>query len=790
MVGQTLSRYRILETLGAGGMGVVYRAHDPTLDRDVALKVLQPQVLASEAGRKRFVAEALALSRLNHPHVCTVYEIGESDGQTFIAMEYVKGRTLSSLIPAGGLPVETLLRYGAQISDALAHAHEHGIVHRDLKSANVMVTSEGVVKVLDFGLARRLHTADDAAALTRSDVTAADTMLGTPAYMAPEVLLGSPADVRADVWGLGVILHETAVGSRPFAGTTTAGLTSAILKEPPGPLPPRVPPGLQAVIQRCLAKEPGQRYQAIGEVRAALDALATQTSAIFQARVRASRWSRGWMFGSAAAIAGLAITLAVTFGLRRMQPSPGEIRSIAVLPLENLSGDPEQEYFADGMTEQLTADLAGLSGLRVISRTSVMQYKKARKPLPIIAEELNVDAIVEGSVTSAGDKVRITAKLVKAATDQSLWAQSYERDLREVLALQAEVARAIAGEIDVTLTPQEEAGLASNRRVDPAAHQSYLLGRFHLDRASEDGARKAIQYFEQVIAKDNRHAGAYVGLADSHIFLSSYSIERPRDAIPKAKAAALAALRLDDGLAEAHAALGTINFFYDWDGPAAERELRRAIELRPSLAAAHMFYAGYLLAVRRTEAAVPEIRRALELDPRSLTTHAYGTIFLIFARRNDEAIELGRKALELEPNFSIGMTFQGLAYAEQRRFQEAVANLRRATQLDKNPRVLLFGSHVHAVAGDRKEAERLLQEAHEVVGERYFCPYEIACAYVSLGKHDEAYEWLKKGVQERADCMPWLGVEPWLDPFRSDPRYSQLLQQVGLAPPPAPTRTP
>jgi eukaryotic-like serine/threonine-protein kinase len=789
MVGQTLGRYRILETLGAGGMGVVYRAHDPTLDRDVALKVLQPQVLASETGRKRFVAEALALSRLNHPHVCTVYEIGESDGQTFIAMEYVKGRPLSSLIPTGGLPIETLLRYGAQIADALAHAHEHGIVHRDLKSANAIVTPEGVVKVLDFGLARRMDLAEDAAALTRSDVTAADTMLGTPAYMAPEVLLGSPADVRADVWGLGVILHEMAAGSRPFVGHTTAGLTSAIIKEPPGALPPCVPPGLQAVTQRCLAKEPGQRYQAVGEVRAALDALGTQSSAHWQAPVRAGRTPLSWILAGAAVVA-LAAALAITISLRRTQPSSSEIRSIAVLPLENLSGDPEQEYFADGMTEQLTADLSGLSGLRVISRTSVMQYKKARKPLPTIARELNVDAIVEGSVARAGDRVRITAKLVRAATDQSLWAQSYERDLRDVLALQSNVARAIAGEINITLTPQEEAGLSSSRRVDPAVHQAYLLGRYHLDRASEDGARKAIQYFEQVTAKDSRHAAAYVGLADSYTFLSSYSIERPRDAIPKAKAAALAALRLDDGQAEAHAALGTISFFYDWDGPAAEKELRRAIQLRPSLAMAHMFYAGYLLAVRRSEEAVPEIRRALELDPRSLTTHAYGTIFLIFARRNDEAIELGRKALELEPNFSIGMTFQGLAYAEERRFQAAVANLRRATRLEKNPRVLLFGSHVHAVAGDRKEAERLLQEAHEVTGGRYFCPYEIACAYVSLGKHDEAYDWFKKGVEERADCMPWLGVEPWLDPFRSDPRYSQLLQQVGLAPLPAPSRTP
>jgi TolB-like protein/tRNA A-37 threonylcarbamoyl transferase component Bud32/Tfp pilus assembly protein PilF len=777
MTGQTLGRYGILETIGAGGMGTVYRAHDPTLVRDVALKMLHPNALEDAAARQRFVSEAQTLSHLNHPNICTVYEIGEADGRTFIAMEYVKGRTLSSVIPRDGLPLETMVRYGAQIADALAYAHRQGVVHRDLKSANVVITPEGHAKVLDFGLAKRSDSSPDSATVAQV-MTEPGVVVGTPAYMAPEVLAGASADARSDVWALGVILHEMAAGERPFAGNTAPSLTAAIIKDPPRILPPRITAALRGIVHRCLAKEPGQRYQSASEVRAALETAEAQSATVAVATQRVTRGRLAWALASVSVV-GLLLALAMNAGLWSGSPQGSRVRSVAVLPLENLSGDPEQEYFADGMTEQLTADLSRIGGLRVISRTSVMQYKKARKPLPDIARELNVDAILEGSIVRADDKVRITAKLIRGTTDENLWAQSYERDLRDILSLQGEVAKSIAREINIALTPQEEARLASGRRVDPAAHQLFLLGRFHFNRNIEDGLRKAIPYFEQAIAKDPGYAEAYVGLAEAYIALSS-DYERPRDVLPKAKSAASTALKLNDSLADAHAHLGFIHLFYDWDASGAERELARAIELNPNSASARISHAGYFLAVGKPKEAVPEIRLAVQLDPLSLRTHALGTIFLIFARQYDEAIEQARRALELEPRFGLAVGFQGLAYAEQGRFAEAVASLEKAAQLDKGAMVALFRAHVHAVAGNKSEAAKLVNEVEKDAEHAYICPYEIATAYVSLRNNDKAYEWLRRGIEERADCMAWLGVEPWMEPFRSDRRYPQLLREVGL----------
>ena len=776
MIGETFGRYHVVDAIGAGGMGVVYRAHDPTLDRDVALKLLHVEALDSAAARERFLREARALSHLNHAHICTVYEIGEADGRTFIAMEYVKGQQLSTVIPRNGLPIETVLRYGAQIADAIGHAHEHGIVHRDLKSANVVVTPESSVKVLDFGLARHLERDLEGTMPTQAGMTEPGVVMGTPGYMAPEVLVGQPADERADIWALGVILHEMASGTLPFAGPTPLEFASSILKESPAPLPTGVSPILRGIVRRCLAKEPGQRYQAAGEVRAALEAVAAEPASAVRPSRPMSRRAGGVAAGviAAALIAAVVVTKG---GWRQEVP----IRSVAVLPLENLSGDPDQEYFADGMTEQLTADLSSIAMLRVISRTSAMQYKKARKPLSDIARELNVDAVVEGSVVRAGERVRINARLIRAATEDTLWARSYERDLRDVLALQSEVANSIAGEVGVTLTSQEQVRLASARPVDPEAHRLVLLGRFQANQGTEEGLKKAIQQFDLAIARDPGYASAYAGLAEAYMGLSSFYVH-PRDAMPKAKAAALSALKLDASLADAHAALGYIHLIYDWDGPAAARELQRAIQLNPSLSTARLNYAAYLSTQGRHDEGVLEIRRAVELDPLSLRAHADGASLLLFARRYDEAIELARKGLELDSNFAFGLAFQGLAYVEQGRFQEAISNLQKAALLDKSPTILALAAHVHAAAGQKGEAERLIHEVEEGARHRYFCPYEIGAAYVTLGDHDTAVKWFRKGVEDRADCMAWLGVEPWIDSFRSDPRYAELLRDVGLAP--------
>ena len=432
------------------------------------------------------------------------------------------------------------------------------------------------------------------------------------------------------------------------------------------------------------------------------------------------------------------------------------------------------------MTDQLTADLSSISTLRVISRTSVMQYKKARKPLPAIAKELNVDAIVEGAVVRVGDKVRITARLIRAATEETLWAQSYERDLRDVLALQSEVAKNVASEVDITLTPQEQTRFARVRPVNPDAHQLFLLGSFHANKGTEEGLTRGIQYYEQAIAKDPADASAYAGIAEAYTMLASWYVH-PREAMPKAKAAAETALRLDGSLARGHAALGFVHLVYDWDAAGAERELQRALQLNPSDALSRLNYGAYLITQERNDEGVAEVRRASELDPLSVRTHTFGVFLLTVARHYDEAIALSKKGLELNPNFNLSRALQAAAHAERGNFKEALTHVQKAMEQDRNFTIVGFGAHVHAVAGQKREAEQLVAELEDGAKHRYFCPYEIGTAYVSLRNFNAATNWFRKGVEDRADCMAWLGVEPWIEPFRSDPRYAELVRQVGLA---------
>ena len=777
--GTRLGSYEVITQIGAGGMGEVYRARDTKLSRDVALKVLPEQVAKDPERLARFTREAQTLAALKHPNIAHIYGLEESGDVRALIMELVEGEDLAQRMGREPIAIAEGLLIARQIADALEAAHEHGIVHRDLKPANVMVGPRGAVKLLDFGLARRMDTADNATAQTQEAMTQPGVLLGTPAYMAPEVLVGRPADARGDIWALGVIIYEMATGALPFTGPTPVEFASSILKETPAPLPPHVSPCLREIIHRCLAKDLGQRYQTAQEVQSALDAATLEHVGV------ARRWSRISARAATWGLAGVLTAALMTALIVRQRgspvPTPTVIRSLAVLPLENLSADPEQEYFADGMTDQLIADLSSIPTLRVISRTSVMQYKRARKPLSAIARELNVDAVVEGAVVRAADRVRISAKLIRAATEKNLWAGSYERDVDDTLALQTEVARNIAHEVDITLTTQDEARLARARRVDPAAHQLFLLGRFHANKDTEEGLNKAIEYFERAIAQDPAYAAAYAALAGVYATISSTYVH-PRGAMPKAREAALAALRLDDSLAEAHAVLGFIHLIYDWDGPAAKRELERAIQLNPSLAVARTNYAAYLSTQGRLDDSIREVRRAISLDPLSLRAHADGASLLLFARRNDEAIQLAGKGIALEPNFAFGFAFQGVGYGEQGRFGEAVRSLERAARLDRSATIVALGAHVHAIAGQKDEALRLIREVEENAQKRYFCPYEIGTAYVSLRDPDTAYKWFRKGVEDRADCMAWLGIEPWIDPFRSDPRYAQLLRDVGLAP--------
>jgi TolB-like protein/tetratricopeptide (TPR) repeat protein len=571
-------------------------------------------------------------------------------------------------------------------------------------------------------------------------------------------------------------------GARAFDGDDALSVRAAILEREPPPassLQPQVPAAVDAIVRRCLARSPHERWPTAGE---ALEELKQASATLSQARLPAGR---AWQWPAAvlvAVFAGLAAWLWTTGtpGGQAIAPA-SRIRSVAVLPLEDLSGETGQEYFADGMTEQLIADLTTIGALRVIARTSVMQYRGTSKPVPVIARELNVDAIIEGSLLRAGGTVRITAKLVEGTSAAVLWSGTFERSLRDMLALQRDVARAITSSVDIALTPPEQARLADVRSVDPDVHRQVLLGRHHAARGTEEGMRNAVEYFNRAIAMDAANAAAYAGLADAYIGLNGFYVP-PRQAMTSARRAAETAIALDPALADAHAALGYIHLVYDWDGPAAAQALRLALDLNPALPIARLHYAAYLSTQARHDEAVREITRAIAFDPVSIRSNALATSLLLFAQRYDEAIELARRGLEFEPENAFALAFQGVAYAEQRRFEDAVDNMEQAATLDKSPTILALQAHVLAVAGRYAEARRVIREVEQAFENGYFCPYEIGTAYVSLGDADTAYQWFRKGIDDRADCMAWLGVEPWIAPFRLDPRYASLLKEIGLDP--------
>lgn len=784
--GSELAHFRILEKIGAGGMGVVYRAQDLRLGRSVAIKVLPAHALAGTARRDRFVREAQAASALNHPNIVTIYEIGSAGGVDFIAMELVEGQPLREALRPGALATHVAVAYAIEIARGLAAAHEKGIVHRDLKPENLLVDKDGRVKIVDFGVAKLVRVEALATGAAATPATASGEILGTVGYMSPEQARGGQADHRSDIFSLGAILYEMLTGRRAFRRDSGVETLNAILKEDPPALSEggrNFPAGLEEIVAVCLAKDAGQRFQSARDVALALEAVAATPSV---ARARLPVWRSKPAVPLGLAVIALGIVALVVGGMRerlggRTQPAP--IRSIAVLPLQNLSGDAEQEYFADGMTDALIGNLARIAALRVISRTSAMRYKGAKASLPQIARELNVDAVVEGSVLRSGPRVRINAQLSDASTDRSLWAESYERDLHDVLVLQRELAQAIAKEIQVQLTQQEHARLAEASSVNPEVYQAYLKGLYHFNKGakSPDDLRTAVEHYRQALAGDARYAPAWTGLARCYNSLGSLQVGRPREEMSRlAAAAARKALDIDEGAAEAHVAL-SLPSLYAWDWPAAEQGLRRALELDPGLAYAHSRAAHYFLARGRIEDAVAEARRGQDLDP--FSTHASYTVgfVLVNARRYDEAITEFRRTLELDPSDSLARWHLGVAYAEKGMAEEAIAEHEKALSLTRRSAAMVGSlGDVLARSGRRSEALKLLAELTALSKRDYVNPAAFAFLHTGLGDTDRAFAWLDKGAEERVNLMIYIGTWPRLDPLRSDPRFQALLRRVGL----------
>jgi eukaryotic-like serine/threonine-protein kinase len=785
MIGQTLGHYRILEKVGAGGTGVVYRARDEQLDREVAVKVLHSGTLNDDTARKHFRKEALALAKLNHPNIGTVYEFDTQEGIDFLVMEYFPGKTLANQLVGRTLAEKDVIALGIQIASALEEAHEHGIVHRDLKPGNIAITSKGSAKVLDFGLAKLLNPAEEGPTEVWADSQAG---AGTLPYMPPEQLQGQRVDARADIYTIGAVLYEMATGRRAFREAVVTRLIDAILHQPPIPvraLNPRISPELDSIILKCLDKDPGRRYQSAKELLVDLHRLQPTSSGSVAQPVLPHVW------GTAGkriiyAMAGL---LALAAGLTAMnirgwrdrllgRTRAPQIRSLAVLPFENLSGNPDQDYFADGLTDALITDLGQLRALRVISRTSTMRYKSSQKRLDQIAQELHVDAIVEGSVSRSDGLARVTARLVYGPTDAQLWSRTYQRELQNVFALQADVAGAIVHEIDVTLTPQEQARLAKTPSANFAAHDAYLKGRYHLHQGTEDQMREAKTYFEEAIRIDSNYAPAYAGLADYYWLTNELS---PRVAMPRAKGYVQKALALDDGLADAHATLATIKFYGDWDWLGADGEYKRAIELNPSYAEAHRFYSGFLSEMGRHDQALAEIRTAQELEPYSaITTLSAGWVFY-YARQYDHAIEQCRTVLDLDPHSVSARDCVGSAQLASGAHDQAIALYRTlAVSSGNDPLLLASLGFAYALSGRKADAKKVLAQLNDASKIHYVPASLLAQIHAALGDKDEAFSWLEKAYQEHDSFLVRLKVEPALDPLRSDKRFEELLHRMSL----------
>ena len=742
MVGQTVSHYRVLERLGSGGMGEVFLAEDTRLGRRVALKFLPAHLTSDETAKARFIGEARAASALDHPNICTVHDVEETvGGQLLLAMALCDGETLKARLAHGPMGVAEAVDLAAQVADGLSEAHARGIVHRDIKPANLMVTRTGRVKIVDFGIARSPGA---------TAVTATGVVVGTPTYMAPELARGEPVDARADLWALGVVLFEMLTGRPPFAGDSIQATFYAVLHRAPEPverLVPGLPPAVTRIVSRALMKDPIARYQQAEQMLADLAAAREQLA-------RAARQP----------------------ALDAAERRP----SIAVLPFANLSADREQEYFCDGMTEELTTALSGLRNVRVVAHTSALQFKGQALDIRRIGELLNVQTVVEGSVRKAGNRLRVTAQLVNAADGYHLWSERYDRDLDDVFAVQDDIARAIVEKLRVRLTGPAGAPLVKRPTDNLEAYQLYLKGRYLYARRYSIGPEPALKCYSQAVEIAPDFPAALAGLADCYAVIGLFMLAPIRDMLPKAKAAVERALALDEACAEAHHALGSVHLFLEWNWPIIDRAMARALELNPNLPVTRAYYAIGRAMMGHAEEAIRDAEAAVALDPFSpfVAYLSAGTYYILGL--NQRAVDETQRAAELDPRMVLALYLRAIALSQVARHDEAIETAGRAVeQTGRNPFLVGMHATVLGAAGRSAEVRALLDELCERARREYVSDGLLAVAHAAAEEWDAALTALERALAERSASFPWFLFVHAFDPIRRDSRFLKILENIG-----------